>query len=102
MSTDTLNLVPSPCWNYDQTVLRELIDDDDWKEYINISILSIDFIRQFKDKIRWDWQYYALLYLWKHKDDDDLFANKKNIETFFKEFKDEIESCEEMYGRKIR
>ena len=56
MSNATLNLVHPPTvrQEYSQTVLREIIDTHDWKELVNICYLSIDFIREFKNKIRWE------------------------------------------------
>lgn len=63
--------------------IREYMDSDAW-DYLNIEHLNfnIDYIREFKDKINWDVQYYNLRDMW------DRWSLKD--QTFFKEFRSYI------------
>ena len=80
-------------WSYlytDKNFIRNYKDVDRTWELVKIDKLSIDQIREFRYYIMWPQQFYILQYMWKRWD----IADKK----FFKEFKREINWCEDRWG----
>lgn len=71
--------------------IREYMDSDAWDYlYLNHLNFNIDYIREFKDKINWDIQYYVLR---------DMFDrwNLKD-QAFFTEFKSYIAKTIDVWG----
>lgn len=85
-------------WN--DLFIRQVIDNKDIRESLSVSILSIDMIREFKDKIVWEWQWYDLKDMWKHRKDKGV-EHYNYIMKFWKEFRNEIEICEQSFGALI-